>query len=284
MTINGHRLHYLDEGSGPVIVMVHGNPTWSFYYRRLVSLLSKTHRVIVPDHLGCGLSDKPQDYSYTLENHIDNLSRLLSHLDVVDYSLVVHDWGGPIGLGCAVRHPERVERLLVFNTAGFRSKRIPFRIAVCKFPFIGCFIVRGLNGFCRPASFMAVKKPLDSKVRGSYLAPYNSWKNRVAIHNFVKDIPLSPSHRSYDTLAGVEDGLELLRHKKIPVMIIWGAKDFCFNDSFFNEWLRRFPEADSHYLKDCGHYVLEDGWPSIRVLAKEFFGSANANNFNRAKE
>lgn len=251
--------------------MVHGNPTWSFYYRRLVALLSRTHRVIVPDHLGCGLSDKPQDFSYTLENHIDHLGRLLDHLNVVDYSLVVHDWGGAIGLGCAVRHPERIEKLLLFNTAAFRSIRIPFRISICRYPFIGSLIVRGLNGFCRPATFMAVEKPLAPDVRSAYLAPYNSWDNRVAIHGFVRDIPLSPSHPSYSTLVTVENGLESLRSQNIPTMIIWGAKDFCFNDSFYKEWQRRFPQADCHYLQDCGHYVLEDGWPRIKLLAEEFF-------------
>ena len=271
LTINGHRLHYLDEGEGPVIVMVHGNPTWSFYYRRLVSLLSRTHRVIVPDHIGCGLSDKPQNYLYTLENHIANLGRLLDRLSVVNYSLIVHDWGGPIGLGCAVKHPERIKKLLIFNTAGFRSKHIPFRIRICGYPFIGSLIVKGLNGFCRPATYMAVETSLSDEVRKGYLAPYNSWRNRVAIYGFVRDIPLSPSHPSYETLVEVENGLESLRMKNIPTMIVCGAKDFCFNDSFYNEWRRRFLEADCHYLRDCGHYVLEDGWERIRVLAREFF-------------
>ena len=271
LTVHGHRLHYLDEGQGPVIVMVHGNPTWSFYYRRLVTVLSRTHRVIVPDHLGCGLSDKPNDFSYTLKNHIDHLSLLLDHLNVVDYSLVVHDWGGPIGLGCAVQNPRRIQKLLLFNTSGFRSSRIPFRISLCRYPYIGSLVVRGLNGFCWPATFMAVEKPLAREVRESYLAPYNSWHNRVAIHGFVRDIPLSPSHPSYSTLVSIENGLESLRAQNSPTMIIWGAKDFCFNDSFYHEWQRRFPEADCHYLQDCGHYVLEDGWPRIRVLAEEFF-------------
>jgi len=271
LTIHGHRLHYLDEGKGPVIVMVHGNPSWSFYYRRLAALLSSTHRVIVPDHLGCGLSDKPQDFSYTLANHIDNLCRLLDHLGIVDYSLVVHDWGGPIGLGCAIQHPERIEKMFLMNTSGFRSDRIPFRIKICRYPYIGSLIVKGLNGFCRPATFMAVEKPLCREVRNGYLAPYNSWKNRVAVHGFVRDIPLFSSHPSYGTLVGVEDGLESLRARDIPTMIIWGAKDFCFNDFFYNEWLRRFPEAETYYLEDCGHYVLEDGWPRVGKLARDFF-------------
>lgn len=268
---NGHRLHYLAEGKGKVIVMVHGNPTWSFYYRKLVTLLSEKYRVIAPDHMGCGLSDKPQQYDYTLKNHISALNHLLDHLKIDNYSLVVHDWGGPIGIGCGVRKPERVDKLLLFNTAAFRSTRIPFRIRICRYPFIGSLIVRGLNGFCLPATFMAVNKRLPADVKKGYLQPYNSWANRVAINAFVRDIPLSPSHPSYSDLGAVEEGLDSLRKRNIPMMVIWGAKDFCFNDHYYNEWRRRFPDADYHYLKDCGHYVLEDGWPEIQQLATRFF-------------
>lgn len=271
LLIDGHRLHYLDEGHGDVIVMVHGNPTWSFYYRRLVSLLSQTHRVIVPDHIGCGLSEKPKNYHYTLAHHIENLNQLLDHLKVNNYSLVVHDWGGAIGLGCAIRHLQRISKLLILNTAAFRSKRIPLRIRICKMPFIGSLIVKGLNGFCLPATYIAVEKKMSPTVRSGYLSPYNSWQNRVAIHSFVKDIPLTPEHISYKTLVDIEEGLKGLHHQGTPVMIIWGGKDFCFNDQFYDEWRRRFPNAFCHYLSDCGHYVLEDGWQHIEPLAKEFF-------------
>lgn len=251
--------------------MVHGNPTWSYYYRKLVTLLSKSHRVIVPDHMGCGLSDKPQRYNYSLKNHISNLNKLLSHLKIDSYSLVVHDWGGPIGLGNGGNHPQRIEKILLFNTAAFRSTKIPFRIRICTYPYLGSLLVKGFNGFSWPATFMAVKKPLPGDVKRAYLAPYNSWKNRVAIHGFVRDIPLASTHPSYSTLIGVEKGLESIRKRKIPMMVIWGAKDFCFNDFYYNQWRSRFPEADFHYLKDCGHYVLEDGWPEIKLLARSFF-------------
>ena len=110
--IAGGRQHYLDEGRGPAVVMLHGNPTWSFYYRNLVLALRDEHRVIVPDHMGCGLSDKPQEYTYTLRQHIDNLEHLLDEeLQVPEVDLVVHDWGGAIGMGYAVRHPERIRQI-----------------------------------------------------------------------------------------------------------------------------------------------------------------------------
>ena len=272
--IGDHRLHYVDEGQGPVIVMVHGNPTWSYYYRRAVSLLSKTHRVIVIDHMGCGFSDKPQDYQYTLDNHRNNLFKLLEHLKVIKYSLMVHDWGGAIGVGCAAMAPERIEKLVVLNTAAFRSQRIPFRIQICKWPFVGAFVVRGLNGFAGPATFMAVAKPLSKAVKKAYLTPYNNWRNRVAVSNFVKDIPLVKSHRSYQTLVEVEKGLEVLAQKKIPTLILWGGKDFCFNDSFYEQWSLRMAHAERVYYKNGGHYILEDEFDDIAPRLTEFFTPA----------
>ena len=130
-------------------------------------------------------------YSYCLAQHIENLDCLLRHLLIDRYSLVVHDWGGAIGIGCAVNHIDRIEKIVVMNTAAFRSTRIPLRIQLCRLPLLGEIIVRLFNGFAWPARFMAVKKKMDPAVAKAYLAPYNSWKNRVAIFNFVKDIPLN---------------------------------------------------------------------------------------------
>lgn len=269
--IDDHKIHYIDEGEGPVIVMVHGNPTWSYYYRNLISLLSPTHRVIAIDHIGCGLSDKPQDYDYTLANHRDNLVALLENLGVEKYSLVVHDWGGAIGVGCAGLAPERLEKLVVLNTAAFRSQRIPFRIGLCKNRFFGEFLVRGLNGFAMPAVFMAVTKPLKKEVGQSYLAPYSNWNNRIAVHRFVKDIPLTEDHPSYNTLVQVESGLKKISELKLPTLILWGGKDFCFNDSFYAEWCKRIKHAKTVYYKDGGHYILEDELEDISSRLLKFF-------------
>ncbi len=270
-TVDGHKLHYVDQGTGPVIVLVHGNPTWSYYFRNVIQLLVPTHRVIAVDHLGCGLSDKPQDYQYTLENHINNLSKLLNHLEIQKFSLMVHDWGGAIGFGVAVAVPDKIEKVVVLNTAAFRSTRIPLRISVCRIPLVGELLVRGLNGFAWPATFMAVTKPLDSEQKDMYLKPYNSWKNRIAVHRFVMDIPLHEKHISYQTLVQVEHGLKHLSDRKIPVTIIWGGQDFCFNDHFYHEWKDRFPYAETHYFKNGGHYILEDEWDAIIPILLNFF-------------
>jgi len=270
LEISGHRLHYLDEGKGPVIVMVHGNPTWSYYFRRAISLLSTTHRVIAIDHMGCGLSDKPQAYPYTLAQHISNLRTLLQSLAIERYSLMVHDWGGAIGMGCAVQSPEQIDRIVVMNTAAFRSSRIPLRIRICRWPVVGALLVRGLNGFALPARYMAVVRPLPQDIAKAYIAPYDSWQNRVAIHRFVRDIPLDEGHVSYPALVAVEEGLAGLRARRVPLLLLWGGRDFCFNDTFYSEWCERFPEAEKHYFADGGHYILEDKFDDIAPLLQQF--------------
>lgn len=272
----GGRLHYIDEGSGPVIVMVHGNPTWSYYFRHLITLLQESHRVIAIDHMGCGLSDKPEEYPYCLAQHIENLENVLNHLRIDRYSLIVHDWGGAIGIGCAVNHLTRIEKIVVMNTAAFRSSRLPWRIGLCRLPVVGEIIVRLFNGFAGPARFMAVAKKMAAATAGAYLAPYDNWRNRVAISRFVQDIPINSRHPSYATLVKIEERLPLIRDRHIPLLIIWGGRDFCFNDCFFAEWRERFPDAQSHYFSDGGHYILEDKGEEIGPLLQAFFSPATS--------
>lgn len=268
--IESHRLHYIDEGKGPTLVLVHGNPTWSFFYRKLISSLRTQYRVIAIDHIGCGLSDKPQNYSYTLEQHINNLSAILSKLEIKKCSLILHDWGGAIGMGYAGKFPDSIEKLVVFNTAAFRSQALPKRIALCRVPIIGKLLVRGLNGFARAATYMAVTKPLDPLTKEYYLMPYDSWQNRVAIHEFVKDIPLNTTHPSYEKLVEVEQGLLRLKELQKPLLILWGGDDFCFTKEFFDEWCARFPEAEAHYFNNCGHYLLEDCFSEVDSILQRF--------------
>ena len=269
ITLQGHNLSFVDQGQGKVIVMLHGNPTWSFYYRNLVKLLQKNYRIIVPDHMGCGLSDKPQDYPYILKTHIENLESLLAQCKVEKFSLVVHDWGGAIGMGLAVRHPERLESVVVLNTAAFRSPRIPLRINMCRIPVLGDIIVRGFNGFARAALSMAVVHRMAPDVARTYLKPYDSWAHRVALLRFVQDIPLSPRDGSWQTLVNIES--KLVQLLNTPMLILWGGRDFCFNEEFYKEWLQRFPEAEKHFFPNAGHYVLEDAFEEIAPLITAFF-------------
>lgn len=269
MEINGQRLSYLDQGQGPVLVMLHGNPSWSYLYRNLVLRLQDRFRIIVPDHMGCGLSDKPREYAYTLRTHIDNLTILLERLGIETCTLVVHDWGGAIGMGWAVDHVPQVEKICVFNTAAFLSSRIPRRIALCRIPLLGKVIVQGLNGFAWPATWMAVTKKMTKEVAAGFLYPYDSWAHRIATHAFVRDIPLKKTHRSWQELARIDERLALLAAK--PMLICWGGRDFCFNDHFYQEWQRRFPGAESHYFPEAGHYILEDAFAQVAPLVEDFF-------------
>lgn len=267
--INGHSLSYLDEGEGPVLVMLHGNPSWSYLYRNLVSHLKNRFRIIVPDHMGCGLSDKPKVYPYTLRTHIDNVAILLDRLGVDHCSLVLHDWGGAIGMGWAIDNLAKVEKICVLNTAAFLSTHIPLRIALCRIPVLGKMLIQGCNGFAWPATFMAVTKKMTKEVAAGFLYPYDSWAHRIATHRFVQDIPLAASHPSWPVLARIDKNLIKLQDK--PMLICWGGKDFCFNDHFYHEWQRRFPGAECHYFPEAGHYVLEDAFVEVAHLAEDFF-------------
>lgn len=261
LAVPGGAISYVDEGAGPPALMVHGNPTWSIYYRHLIAALRDSHRVIVPDHMGCGLSDKPQRYPYRLENHIENLTRLVEHLRLGPIDLVVHDWGGAIGMGWAVRRPDLVKRIVVLNTAAFLSPRLPLRIAVCRVPIFGDLALRGLNAFAGVATFMAVERPMSAEVRRAYLLPYDSWHNRIAQLRFVQDIPMRPGHPTWAVVDAIDRELHLLRDR--PMQILWGGKDWCFDDYFLAGWLRRFPQAQATRFDDAGHYVLEDAHEEI---------------------
>ncbi len=274
-SLNGLAYHYLDEGQGEPLVMVHGNPTWSFYYRNLVLGLREKYRAIVPDHIGCGLSDKPSDahYPYTLDQRARDLEALLDHLGVTqNITLIVHDWGGMIGMVYASRHPERIRRLVILNTAAFHlpsTKPLPWTIWMCRNTPLGPLLVRGLNAFSRGAVRLCVTAgPLTPEVRAGYLAPYDSWDHRRAVLRFVQDIPLHPRDRSYALVSEVELGLE--RFRSVPMLICWGMRDFVFDIHFLNEWIRRFPDAEVHRFDDAGHYVLEDAGARILPLIQEF--------------
>jgi haloalkane dehalogenase len=263
MRLNGFQLHYIDEGSGEVIVMLHGNPTWSFYYRRLARSLSETCRVIVPDHIGCGLSDKPpaHRYGYRLQNRIDDLESLLDRLGANDrLSLVLHDWGGMIGMAYALRHPRRIARLVITNTAAFLppgGKNLPWRLRLIRnFSPLGALLVQGLNAFALGAAYMASHKGLGPQVRKGLLSPYDSWSHRIATLKFVEDIPLAPGDPSYEIVHRADQELKRLSH--LPMLLCWGLRDFVFDRDYLAEWQRRFPRAEVHAFEDAGHYLLED--------------------------
>ncbi len=261
--IGGHRMHYVDEGQGEPLLLVHGNPTWSFYWRNLILGLRDHYRVLAVDHIGCGLSDKPQQYPYRLRQHTDNLIAFVEQLDLNRLTLVAHDWGGPIGLGTALALKDRFSRLALLNTGAFPPPFFPWRIRICRTPLLGRAAVQGLNLFARAAIHMAVeeKDRMTPDVRAGLLHPYDSWQHRKAIYEFVRDIPHSPRHDSYAVLQNLQQQLPSLAH--LPTVLLWGMRDWCFREECLDLLYAMLPHARVVKFPNAGHYVVEDAHEQI---------------------
>ena len=272
--IAGQRYHYLDEGSGPPVVMLHGNPTWCFMYRRLVRHLRSSYRTLVPDHIGCGLSDKPtsRDYPFTLERRVADLEEWIEKIDLATpFHLVVHDWGGVIGSTYAVRHPTDIRSLTILNTTAFRvpsGRPLHWSIRWCRTSRLAGALIRGGNLFALLASHVGSRAGMSRSLRHAFRLPYNNWANRIAVHRFVQDIPLEAEHPSFQALLETEQQLHVL--SKIPMCICWGEKDFVFDLGFLEEWRKRFPTAEVHSFPEAGHYVLEDASAEIQNIVEAF--------------
>lgn len=274
LSIGGHRYHYIEAGTGDPVVMVHGNPSWSFYFRELMQRLSADHRCIAPDHIGMGYSDKPgdADYPYTLARRVEDLETFLEAKNIHHrITLILHDWGGPIGMSFARRHPKAIDKIVLLNTAAFhlpKSKSFPWVLRLTR-TYFGTLAVRGLNAFSRGATYLGVKRRrLPADVRRAYSAPYNSWHNRIGTLRFVQDIPLAPSDRGYDYVTDLQSHLYLF--EDTPVLIVWGMKDFIFDRHFLDKWLEYLPHAQVHRFEDCGHYILEDAPDEVGQLIADF--------------
>ena len=285
--VNGFKIHVLDEGAGSgddqreTVLMLHGNPTWSFFFRNLVLGLRDTHRVIVPDHIGCGLSDKPDEksYEYTLRRRVDDLAALIDQLDVRGrITLLMHDWGGMIGMAYAARHPEKISRIVLLNTAAFhlpKTKRLPLSLWLCRRTPLGELIIRDTGLFISVLARWAVCRPMAQNVREGYLWPYRLPDDRTGLFHFVQDIPLSESDPGYALVSEVQAALPQFNQK--PCLILWGDKDFVFDHHFLREWQRVLPAATVHRFPNAGHYVLEDAGAEILTLVREFLARPPAN-------
>ena len=279
--VNGHKLHYLDEGpkSAPTVVMLHGNPSWSYYYRHLVQALRDDCRCIVPDHIGMGLSSKPTRHAYpfTLTRRVDDLDALLAQLGTDRrLTLVVHDWGGMIGIAYALRNPSRIAKLVISNTSAFpppQNTRLPWQLSLARLPLLGRLLTQGINGFVRGALHQCVMRPLSPAVAAAYLAPYDRWTHRLAVHEFVADIPCNDSTETGRLVANV--ACDLARLSAIPMLICWGLRDFVFNDRFLAEWIARFPAATVYRFYKAGHYLLEDARDAVVPLISTFINATD---------
>lgn len=293
----GIAMSYLDEGprDGEVVVMVHGNPSWSYYWRHLVTGLSdpgsgRGYRCIVPDHVGMGLSDKPDDrggtlppapghrgdanYDYTLQSRVDDLEALLRHVGVDDttpVTLAVHDWGGMIGFGWALSHARQVKRLVITNTAAFplpEAKRMPLRLSLGRDSKLGAWAIRRFNLFARGAAWFGTRRSLSKGVRDAYSGVYDGWDNAIGTLRFMQDIPLREGDRAWPLVA--EAGRRLPEFADRPAFIGWGLKDFVFDRHFLEGFRRAFPNAEVKAFDDAGHYVLEDKHEVLVPVIRRF--------------
>ena len=272
----GLSMSYLDEGprDGEVVVMLHGNPSWSYYWRTLVSGLSDKYRCIVPDHIAMGFSDKPDDadYDYTLQSRVDDVEALLKHLGITGpVTLAVHDWGGMIGFGWALSHAAQVKRLVVTNTAAFplpQAKPMPWQIALGRDWKFGALIIRAFNAFSSGASYLGVERRMPADVRRAYVSPYNNWKNRISTVRFMQDIPLGTQDKAWPLLE--EAGRRLPEFADRPAFLGWGLKDFVFDKHFLAGFRAALPNAEVHAYDDAGHYVLEDKHETLVPLIRDF--------------
>lgn len=269
----GHRMHYFDEGSGPVVVCLHGNPTSGFLYRNLIAALRPDFRVIVPDHLGCGLSDKPQ-HTFRAADRIGHLQDLLDHLRIERFSLVMHDWGGPLGTGLAVRRPDDVERLVYLNTTLAETDLLPAMIRRAAAPVVGRLLTQDTTWFIRLLTSLGATVPLPKEIKQGYRRPFRTRGERRAIWGFVRDIPFSATHPSFGLMQDMVARLPTLADR--PVKIIWGMKDPCFHPGILRRLADRFPGAEVVRIPDASHLVLEDAPAQVIAEVRRFLRPTEA--------
>ncbi len=276
-------MHYIDEQPSrasennppETCLFVHGNPTWSFHWRQLVTALRSRYRCIAVDHVGCGLSEMPNRL-FTLDDRIDDLCALIESLQLDRITLIAQDWGGAIGLGAMLRLRERLNRIVLLNTGAFPPRYIPWRIRVCRGPLLGRFAVQAGNLFSLAALRMTLARRanLDSAVAAGYLAPYDSWSNRRAVYGFVRDIPTKTTDKTWQTLTQIEHDLPSLA--SLPICLVWGMRDWCFRPDCLDRFLKAWPQAETHRLADVGHWVLEDAPVESIAIVEKFLASQPA--------
>lgn len=259
------RMHYIDEGnSDHSIVMVHGNPAWSFTYRRLIACLSIKYRCIALDHIGFGLSDKPEKWDFLPESHAENFEKLLNHLDVKSITLIVGDWGGPIGLSYAVNHSERVKSIIITNTWMWSVKGVFHYEMFSRFMggIIGRILIRKYNFFVKVLMKKMFRTEIAPHVHQHYIEPLIKPEDRKGCWVFPKQII-----GSSNWLSSLWEKRDTFANK--PSMIVWGNKDIAFRDIELNEWKKMLRNVDVHEYDNVGHFVQEELADDMCPLVEE---------------
>lgn len=259
-------LHYVDEGSGPALLFLHGNPTWSFMYRRLINAFSSHYRCLAPDYLGFGLSDKPCSFSYRPEAHSDILAQFIDDAITDSFTLVVHDWGGPIGLSYALEHPEKIDGVIIFNSWMWSLASIPrFRLlSTLHSGWLGNFLTRRLNLFVNyilPMGFAGYHQ-LAPDIHSAYRQPFLDPQSREGTRVFPEALLKSDAW-----LRSLWDRRSNL--SSIPALILWGMKDRAFRTAQLKTWMQVFTSPEVHRLERIGHFVPEEsGEIAVPIIEK----------------
>jgi haloalkane dehalogenase len=260
-------MHYVDEGKGNPIVFVHGNPAWSFLFRKLISSLSRKYRCIAPDHIGFGLSDKPSHWSYLPVEHARNMERLLEHLKLKNMTLVVNDWGGPIGLSYAISHPEKIDNIILTNTWLWPVSREWYYVVFSSFMggVVGRWLIRKFNFFAKSLVKMSFgdKSRLTPEIHRHYLNPLGKERDRKGCWVFPQEII-----GSTPWLKTLWSKREVLKNKR--VLIVWGMKDIAFREKELTKWMQAFPDANTIRFPDAGHFVAEEKGDGFAVTIENF--------------
>jgi haloalkane dehalogenase len=261
---DGLRMHYVDEGEGDPVLCLHGEPTWSFLYRKLIPALSAVARVVVPDYFGFGRSDKPTDVRwYTFDRHCASIVRLVEELDLRGSTLVVQDWGGPIGLRLAVEHPERVARLVILNT-GVGGGRAPSE-SWLRFREV----VRAAGGDFRPGRLIrtAAVRGLADEVVAAYDAPFPTGESKAGALAFPELVPTEPEHPNTAPLLAIR---EALRSWEKPALVLFGDSDPIFRPEVADAISRLIPGAlPAELVENAGHFVQEDAGEHVAARIVE---------------
>jgi len=274
--VDGVRMSVVDDGAGPTLLFVHGNPAWSYLWRKLLAAgKAQGFRVVAPDLAGFGLSEKPSDPSYhSLQRHVDNLVALVRALDLREITLVMHDWGGPIGMGLAVNEPDRIARLVVANTVAFapREARPLTRWHASLATPWGYRAAVWLNAVQRSAMRLGVARPLPRDVARAYRWPMRERGARIAAARLVQMVPDGPEHPEARTLRRFMEDYPKLAGK--PMLVLWADKDRVMRPRFAKRWLEEFPQAQiRHVAPDAGHFWQEDApelfLPHILAFAEQ---------------
>lgn len=261
-SVGKHRLHYVDEGQGPVLLLMHACPLWAFSFREVIRTFSSDYRVIALDQMGFGLSDKPADFDYRLEMHADHLEMFVHSLGLTDITLIMHGRGSTIGMAYAVRNPDNIRAFVTLNAMGFTGFFLPLRLQVCRLPWLGAKIVLGLDLLTREF------RRYPEAVRDAYSLPFPDRASKISLVRFIEDIPCVPEDDSAQSMLEVETSLWMLREK--PASIIWAGKDWLYTKRSFRAWTKYFPEAEVHMIENAGRYIQEDAPDELISLLRDF--------------